>query len=75
MKKTYKIISTVAIVLFGISYVFDKFGFLSAYNPDDLRSILVMVYLFTSLRYNQIEIEDKGAEIQHLKLKLKKFEE
>ncbi|WP_298763106.1 hypothetical protein [uncultured Polaribacter sp.] len=54
-----------ALVLFGISFLLNKFGLFKEYNPDDLRSILVMVYLFTNLKYNMLENKDKDAEIQH----------
>ncbi|WP_425077905.1 hypothetical protein [Psychroserpens sp. S379A] len=72
MKKTLKIISTVSIILFGILWISSKFDFLTKYNSIDFRNILVLIYLFTSLKYFQMEVKDKNAEIQELKLKLKK---
>ncbi|NCP61362.1 MAG: hypothetical protein GW839_13830 [Flavobacteriales bacterium] len=72
MKKTLKIISTVSIVLFGILWITSKFDFLIEYNSIDFRNILILIYLFTSLKYFQMEVKDKNAEIQELKLKLKK---
>jgi hypothetical protein len=72
MKKTIKIISTVSILLFGILWVSSKFNFLTEYNSIDFRNILVLIYLFTSLKYFQMEVKDKNAEIQELKLKLEK---
>lgn len=70
MKKTLKIISAVSIVLFGILWILSKFDFLTEYNSTDFRTILVVLYLFTSLKYFQLEVKDKNAEIQELKLKL-----
>lgn len=75
MKKTLKIISTVSIILFGILWISSKFDFLTEYNSIDFRNILVLIYLFTSLKYFQMEVKDKNAEIQELKLKLKKTKE
>lgn len=72
MKKTLKIISTVSILLFGILLILNKFDFLTESNSTDFMNILVLVYLFTSLKYFQMEVKDKNAEIQELKLKLEK---
>ena len=72
MKKTLKIISTVSILLFGILWISSKFDFLTKYNSIDFRNILVLIYLFTSLKYFQMEVKDKNSEIQELKLKLEK---
>lgn len=73
MKKTLKIVSTVSIVLFGILWISSKFDFLTDYNSIDFRNILVLIYLFTSLKYFQIEVKGKNGEIQELKLKLEKI--
>ncbi|MCX6172725.1 MAG: hypothetical protein NT048_07805 [Flavobacterium sp.] len=70
MKKTLKIISTVSIVLFGVLWISSKFNFWNEFNSIDNRNILVLIYLFTSLKYFQMEVKDKNAEIQDLKLKL-----
>jgi Gpi18-like mannosyltransferase len=73
MKKILKIISTVSIVLFGILWISSKFDFLTEYNSFDIRTFFVLIYLFSSLKYFQMEVKDKNAEIQELKLKLKKI--
>jgi hypothetical protein len=73
MKKTLKIISTVSIVLFGVLWISSKFNFLNEFNSIDIRNILVLIYLFTSLKYFQMEVKDKNAEIQELKLNLEKI--
>ena len=72
MKKTLKIVSTISIVLFGVLWISSKFNFLNEFNSVDIRNILVLIYLFTSLKYFQIEVKDKNSEIQELKLKLEK---
>ena len=71
MKKILKIVATVSIVLFGILIISSKFNFLNEFNSVDIRNILVLIYLFTSLKYFQMEVKEKNAEIQELKLKLK----
>jgi hypothetical protein len=72
MKKIFKITSTVSIVLFGILWLSSQFNFLTDYISTDVRNILVVIYLFSSLKYFKLELKDKNAEIQHLKLKLNK---
>lgn len=71
MKKILKIVATVSIVLFGILIISSKFNFLNEFNSVDIRNILVLIYLFTSLKYFQMEVKEKNAEIQELKLNLK----
>lgn len=71
MKKILKIVATVSIVLFVILFISSKFNFLNEFNSVDIRNILVLIYLFTSLKYFQMEVKEKNAEIQELKLKLK----
>lgn len=72
MKKALKIISTIAIALFGVLWVLSKLDFLAEYNSIDIRNVLVLIYLFTSLKYFQMEVKEKNTEIQSLKLELKK---
>lgn len=74
MKKAYKIISTVAIVLFVISFLFNRLEIFTAYNSMDIQSIFVIIYLFTSLKYYTLELKDKDAEIAQLKRKLKQVD-
>ena len=70
MKKILKIVATVSIVLFMILFISSKFNFLNEFNSVDIRNILVLIYLFTSLKYFQMEVKEKNAEIQELKLNL-----
>ena len=72
MKKTLKIISTLALILFGVLWVSSKLNYLNEFNSIDIRNVLVLIYLFTSLKYFQLEVKDKNSEIQELKLKLEK---
>ncbi|MDO7135327.1 MULTISPECIES: hypothetical protein [Algibacter] len=72
MKKTLKIVSTVSIVLFGILWISSKFNFLTEFNSPDIRTFFVLIYLFTSLKYFQMEVKDKNDEIQELKIRLEK---
>jgi len=72
MKKTLKIISTVSILLFGILWISSKFNFLTEFNSIDIKNVLVLIYLFASLKYFQMELKDKNDEILELKSKLEK---
>ncbi len=70
MKKTLKIISIVSIILFGILFISSKFIDTTELNSIDIRNVLVLIYLLTSLKYYQLEVKDKNAIIQDLKTKL-----
>jgi Ca2+/Na+ antiporter len=72
MKKTLKIISTLALILFGVLWVSSKLNFWNEFNSIQIRNVLILIYLFTSLKYFQMEVKDKNSEIQELKLKLEK---
>jgi len=73
MKKTLKIISTLALILFGVLWVSSKLNFWNEFNSIQIRNVLILIYLFTSLKYFQMEVKDKNSEIQELKLKLEKM--
>ena len=71
MKKTLKIISIVSIILFGILWILNKFIDTYEFNTVmDNRNILVLIYLFTSLKYYQMEVKEKNLIIEDLKAKL-----
>lgn len=72
MKKALKVISTVSIILFGILWISEKFQFQTFQKLTDFTGILVLIYLFTSLKYYQMDVKDKNDEIQELKIKLEK---
>ncbi len=66
-----KILSITSIILFGILTVWDKFIDSTAFNTIiEARNILVLIYLFTSLKYYQMEVKDKNSLIQELRTKL-----
>ncbi|QSS96943.1 hypothetical protein [Psychroflexus sp. ALD_RP9] len=71
MKKLFKIASTASIVLFGIFWILSQFNFLTDYISTDIRNIFVLIYLFTSLKYFKLELNDKKTEINKLKMQLK----
>lgn len=70
MKKTWKIIATVSSILFAVLWIASTFNFLPEFNTMDNRNLLVLIYLFTSLQYFQMEAKDKNAEIKELRLKM-----
>ena len=72
MKNTLKLISTSSIIIFGILWILSKFEVLPEYNSPDIRNIFILIYLFTSLKYFQLEVKDKNAEIEALKSQLEK---
>lgn len=72
MKNTLKKVFTAVLTLFGVLLVMSYVGGFEKYNTAELRSLLVVIYLFTSLKYFQMEVKDKNAEIQDLKRQLTK---
>lgn len=66
MKNSLKIIS---LTLFGILWLLSKFTDSSNFNTIEFRNILVLIYLFTSLKYYQLESREKNAIINELKEK------
>lgn len=71
MKNTLKTISIISIALFTILWISGKF-FESEYNMIEFRNLLVLIYLFTSLKYYQLELKTKDAVIASLQSKLEK---
>ena len=62
MKKTLKIISIVSILLFGILWILSKFIDSTEFNTIwEYRDVLILIYLFTGLKYYQMEVKDKNA--------------
>lgn len=70
MKKSLKIISIFSIILFGMLWILSKFTDSAEFNTIEIRNVLVLIYLFTSLKYYQMEVRDKDAVIKELKAKL-----
>lgn len=69
MKKTLKIISIVSIIVFAALWISSKF-LDSEFNSIEIRNILVLIYLLTSLKYYQMEVKDKNDTIKKLKREL-----
>ena len=70
MKNSLKITSIISITLFGILLLLSKFTDSADFNTIEFRNILVLIYLFTSLKYYQLESREKNAIIKELKEKL-----
>ena len=70
MKNLLKITSIISITLFGILWLLSKFTDSADFNTIEIRNILVLIYLFTSLKYYQLESREKNAIIKELKEKL-----
>ena len=43
----------------------------SEFNTMEIRNILVLIYLVSSLKYYKMEVDDKNTEIENLKGELK----
>ncbi len=71
MKKTLKIISTISILLFGILWLSSKF-ISNELNTNDIQNILVVISLFTSLKYYQLLVKEKDEIIDHLRVEMRK---
>jgi hypothetical protein len=71
MKKALKIIFTVSILIFLVLWILSKFMDKSEFNTMEIRNILVLIYLVSSLKYYKMEVDDKNTEIENLKAKLK----
>ncbi|THD67395.1 hypothetical protein E7Z59_06955 [Robertkochia marina] len=65
MKKAFKITSITSILLFGIAWILHKTTNLNLFNSD-IRLLLVLTYLFTSMRYYQIQVQEKNEVIKEL---------
>ncbi|WP_304037005.1 hypothetical protein [Mesonia mobilis] len=71
MKKTFKLISTISILLFLVFFIAEEFLDYK-YLAMEYRNIFVVIYLVTSLQYFRLEVKEKNSIIQDLKLKLSK---
>lgn len=72
MKKALKSIYTVSILIFLVLWILSIFMDSTAFNTMEIRNIFVVIYLISSLIYYKMDVKDKIAEIQELKLKLEK---
>lgn len=72
MKKTLKIISISSILIIAFLWIASEINIANDFNSTEITNVLVVMYLFTSLKYYQMEVKDKNAEISELKVKLVK---
>ena len=72
MKKALKSIYTVSILIFLVLWILSIFMDSTAFNTMEIRNIFVVIYLISSLIYYKMDVKDKIAEIQELKIKLEK---
>jgi hypothetical protein len=60
--------------LFGILWILSKFIDSTEFNTIwEYRDVLILIYLFTGLKYYQMEVKDKNAIIKELKTKLREI--
>lgn len=71
MKKFWNTSSIVALLVFIILYVIERFfpEYLSEITHH--KGIFVLYYLFASLRFFKLELKEKNQKIQELEIKLK----
>lgn len=74
MKKVIQNISITALMLFIILFVTNKLNINIPYNSSDVQSLVVLIYLFTRMKYNQMEINEKEQTIKELNKKLNRLE-
>ncbi|MBL7474107.1 hypothetical protein [Robertkochia sediminum] len=72
MKRIFKIVSFISMILYVIAWVLGKTMDENSFNNSDVRIVLLVVFLFTSLRYHQILIDEKDEIIDDLNSRLKK---
>lgn len=67
MKTLFKYLSVSAIIGFGVLLILEMARIDFPLNSSETRNMLVVVYLFTSLRYHKMELKEKNTEIRKLK--------
>ena len=72
MKKILKTTSEISIISFGILFIIDKVFDFNFSKNGNIKSLLVIIYLASTMIYNKMELKDRNARIQELKIKLKK---
>ena len=74
MKKFLKYTSLISIILTGILYILYRFFDIEPFGNSDIRGLVIIIYLASTLYYYKLELKDKNAEIQKLKYQLSKKE-
>ncbi|MBL7472573.1 hypothetical protein [Robertkochia sediminum] len=72
MKKAFRIISFIAALLGATAYIVSKFVEDHWLISSDTNLIIGLTYLFTSMKFYQLDVEDKEEEIEALKARLAK---
>lgn len=74
MKKFLKYTSLISIVLTGVLYILYRFFSIEPFGNSDIRGLVIIIYLASTLYYYKLELKDKNAEIEKLKYQLSKKE-
>ena len=70
IKKLIKNFADIAIITFGALFLIDKFNLFEIPYSEDIRNVLVILYLVFSMYYYRIELKEKERIIEDLKRKL-----
>ncbi len=70
MKRVFRITSILSISLFFLLWILSKTTSISIFDNADVRLVLVLSYLFISMRYYQIEVREKNELIEKLNHRL-----
>ena len=73
IKLILKYLSDISMVSFGVLYIIDKLFDIEISKNGDVKNILILFYLASTLIYHKMELKDKNARIQELEVKLKKL--
>ncbi|WP_026776157.1 hypothetical protein [Polaribacter sp. Hel_I_88] len=72
IKIVLKYISDISIVSFGILYIIDRLFDVEISENDDVKHILILIYVASTIIYQKMELKDKNAKIKKLESELKK---
>ena len=72
MKRVFKLVSEISILIAGTSIISSYFVDLGVFNNSDFINGFVVIYLIASLYYHRMDIKDKNKQIKKLKNKLDK---
>lgn len=74
IKLILKYLSDISIISFGVLYIIDKLFDLEISENGDVKNILILVYVVSTIIYHKMELKNKNAKIQELEIKLKKLD-
>lgn len=72
IKRLTKDFADIAIITFGVLFLNDKLNLFEIPFSNDIRNVLVILYLVFSMYYYRMELKDKERIIEDLKNDLKK---